>query len=500
MNMYKIIVCCVVFFLSASVPMMAQSAKSLDVVNRFYEGWKELSTLKDHSTGDAQNVECNINECTQGGDNCEEKSLVSVPREIDFLTGNQIKGSITIGPYISGFEQFVKNEKAKFTYQQPQEIGAIKGADDMPTYKCFTVSKTYTWGNGNSKQLTDTLWVKTNINRISGVRNEFGGSRQVSSANLNTANGLNSFSISDLEIQASTYYDKGDYESALKLYREISFKDWSNVDANFYTFLMLGQNKGCANLSKKYYMREAAWWYIKNYLNNSFKSAVRVYDLDKKICEIDKLGMPYFPDNRNLSLVDAIYRDPEKEATQLAFIYSTMQPVSCGLMVNCNSNKKYGFINEKGDVAINYAYDCAYGFDNNGLASVRKNGKYGYINTKGVVVIPLKYDLAQAAFYNGHAFCMENGSLKIIDTSGNVIKTIQTDKQYKIHPIYRTKKYALAEYYDSVSKKNMWDVYDYDGNVFIEGCTECFTRVNLGVVELMKDGKSVAILDYKYDN
>lgn len=474
----------------------AQNLKPVDVVNRYYRGWELLSAMKDHSTGDAQNIECNINECTQGGDDCASKSQVSMPREIDFLNGNGLKGSITIGPYINDFEGFVANMNAKFTFQSPVEIASIKGAGESLEYRCFTVTKNYSWGKG-SKQLTDTLWVKTSINRISGVRNEYGGSRQVSSASLANPTELNTFSVSDLEIQASTYYDKGDYESALKLYREVSLKDWSNVDANFYTFLMEGQNKGCKEFSRKYYQREAAWWYIKHLLNDKFKAGASVYNIDEKITEFRKLGMPYFPDTKKMSIFDALYRNPEADASKLAFIYSTMLPVSCGLMVNCNSKNKYGFINVKGDNAIDYLYDIAYGFSDNGLALVVKNGKCGYINTKGAVAIPFKYELAQTAFYNGHAFCIENGILKIIDASGNVVKTIQTDKQYKIHPIYRTKKYALAEYYDNDSKKTMWDVFDYDGNIIVEGCTECFTRVGYGVIELMKDGKSAAILDYK---
>lgn len=470
-------------------------AQSLEVVNRFYNGWKSLSSIKDYSTGNAHNLECNINECTQGGNDCESKSLVSVPREIDFLTGNSIKGSITIGPYINDFEKFVNDYNAVFTFTSPHEIATIKGADDAPAYRCYIVSKTYSW-KGQSKQLTDTIWVKSNINRIAGIRNEYGGSRQVSSNNMSIPSELNSFSLTDLEIQASTLYDKGDYEGALNLYRQISLNDWTNVDANFYAFLMEGQNKGCNSLSKKYYQREAAWWLMKNYYNNSFKTGAMVYNIDKRITEFRKLGMPYLP-NSHRSIFDAIFSDPEKDALQTSLIYTTMPPISCGLMVNCNSKNKYGFINDKGNIVIDYDYDIALGFNTNGLALVCKNGKYGYINKNGNIVIPLKYDASQAAFYNGKAFCIEQNVLKIIDTSGSIVKIINANKQYKLLPMYRTKQYAIVEYFNDTLKQKFWDVYDYDGNLFIEGCTECKTLINAGVIELRMKGEIAVVLDYK---
>lgn len=482
-----------------SVRLLAQNkTQSLDIVNKFYNGWKSLSLLKDHSTGNAHNIECNINECTQGGDDCESKSQVSVPREIDFLIGKSVNGSITIGPYINDFEKFINDNKATFTFSPPYEIAAIKGADDAPAYRCYSVSKKYSWG-GQSKELTDTIWVKANINRISGIRNEFGGSRQVSSNNL-SHNQLNTFSITDMEIQASTYYDQGDYENALKLYREISFKDWSNKDANFYTFLMEGKNQGCEQLSKKYYQREAAWWLLKNYYDESFKISVSVYNIDKKITEFQKLGMPYLPNSWYENIFDALFRDPQKDLLQLSQIYSTMLPISCGLMVNCNNKNKYGFINDKGNVKIDYKYDLAFGFNENNLALVNKNGKCGYIDINGKEVIPLTLDESQAAFYNGHAFCKIGGILKLIDTDGHVIKTIQSPKEYHLLPMYRTKKYAIVQYYDSTLKKKMWDIYDYSGNIYCEGCTECKTYLDGCVIELKKSDNTVIRIDYRVYN
>lgn len=472
---------CVTVLSALSLSSSAQSSKPIDVISRFYQGWKTLSVMNDHTTGDAHNIECNINECTQGGDDCESKSQVSVPREIDFLTGNTVKGSITIGPYINDFEKFVKDNNAHFSFSQPREIASVKGADETPVYRCYTVSKTYSWGNSQSRQLTDTIWIKTNINRISGIRNEYGGSRQVSSNNLISPSELNTFSVTDLEIQASTFYDKGDFEGALKLYRQISVRDWSNSDANFFAMLMEAKGKGCKSLSKKFYQREAAWWYIKNARNKYYTNSLKSYVFDAQILDFKGLCMPYMG-----------------ESMSMADIYATMKPISCGLMVVCNKNSKYGFMNENGKLVVDQIYDKAYSFADNGLALVKKGEKYGYINTKGDEVIPVIFDNAQPFFFNDHAYCITNNKLKVINSKGNEVKSINTSKSYHIIEYYRTKQNAIFHYIDKESDKHLWDVYDYNGNIVIEGCDKMEVHGNQGFINLKKDGHTEITLDFKW--
>lgn len=472
---------CFVILVVFTLTSYAQSSKPIEVINRFYQGWKTLSVMNDHTTGDAHNIECNINECTQGGDDCESKSLVSVPREIDFLTGNSVKGSITIGPYINDFEKFVKDNNAHFSFTQPHEIASIKGADETPVYRCYTVSKTYSWGNAHSQRLTDTIWIKTNINRISGIRNEYGGSRQVSSNNLSSPSEINTFSVTDLEIQASTFYDKGDFEGALKLYRQISLKDWSNTDANFYSMLMEAKGKGCRSLSKKYYQREAAWWYIKNARNEYYTNSLKAYILDVSFLKFKDLGMPYL-----------------SESISATYIYSTMKPLSCGLMVACDNKNKYGFINENGKNIVDYVYDKAYTYDDNGLALVRRNGKCGYINTVGKIVIPIEYEDAQPFFYKERTYCIDAGVLKLINSKGDVIKTFNTSKKYNIVEYFRTKEYAMLHYTNDILKRNFWDIYDYNGNLIHEGCDKMDIHVSQGDIVFLKDKKQIITLNYKW--
>lgn len=460
---------------------MAQSESPTEIINRFYQGLQSLSALKDMSTTNASNIECAINSCAQGGDVCEIKAAISVSREIDVLQGNGTTGRIDLGPYLFCFQEFAKDNNAKLTFQPPKEIATIKGVDETPVYRCFAVNKTYTWDGSKSKQLTDTLWIKTKINRISGIRNEYGGSRMISTQNMTTVGGLNSFSIADMEIQASTFYEKGNHEGALKLYREISLRDWKNSDANFYTLLMEGKDKGCNGFAKKYYQREAAWWYVKNARNNYFTSSFSTFAFDKKVLQFKELGMPYMG-----------------ESISMADIYGTMKPISCGLMVTCNSKGKYGFMNESGKIAIDCIYDKAYSFDDNGLALVRLNGKCGYINTKGQIVVSLTLDNAQPFFYKDHAYCIDGGVLKIINSKGSVVKTIASAKEYHIIEYFRTKEYVALHYTDKGTNKHFWDIYDYNGNLYIEGCTSMNVQVSHGLINMEKDKETVISLDYKW--
>ena len=86
-------------------------------------------------------------------------------------------------------------------------------------------------------------------------------------------------------------------------------------------------------------------------------------------------------------------------------------------------NGKFGFINNKGEIAIPASFDNAYGFSE-GLAPVKSNGKWGYINRSGEFVIQPKYDgaegfingVAQISNYNG-----EDQSECYIDKKGNML-------------------------------------------------------------------------------
>ena len=56
-------------------------------------------------------------------------------------------------------------------------------------------------------------------------------------------------------------------------------------------------------------------------------------------------------------------------------------------------NGKYGYINEAGEVVVDYIYDDATEQNKFGYVAVQKNGKWGSIDSEGEVVIKPTYEL-----------------------------------------------------------------------------------------------------------
>lgn len=76
-----------------------------------------------------------------------------------------------------------------------------------------------------------------------------------------------------------------------------------------------------------------------------------------------------------------------------------------------------GYLNKDGVEVIPLGiYDWCRSFSD-GLAAVSKNDKYGYINTKGKVVIDFVYDSAEE-FAEGRAWVKKDGRTYLIDTEG----------------------------------------------------------------------------------
>ena len=82
------------------------------------------------------------------------------------------------------------------------------------------------------------------------------------------------------------------------------------------------------------------------------------------------------------------------------------------------SGTKEGFIDKKGNVAIQPLYDWV-GFFSEGLAPVKLNDKWGYIDTKGTMKIQTMYD-ACFDFWEGLAFVLSGSTWSVIDKKGNV--------------------------------------------------------------------------------
>ncbi len=80
---------------------------------------------------------------------------------------------------------------------------------------------------------------------------------------------------------------------------------------------------------------------------------------------------------------------------------------------------KWGFINKKGELVVKPVYKSVHRFSG-GRAAVELNGKRGYIDSKGTIVIPLIFDNARY-FKDGGAWVLLKGKWGYINKNGNFI-------------------------------------------------------------------------------
>ncbi len=89
------------------------------------------------------------------------------------------------------------------------------------------------------------------------------------------------------------------------------------------------------------------------------------------------------------------------------------------LLVAKNKQGLFGFITLDGNIAIPFAYDAAFGF-NEGRAAVKQKGKWGYIDAKGNVVVDCKYDTV-FSFSESRAVVIKDRKWGYIDPDGNEV-------------------------------------------------------------------------------
>lgn len=90
-----------------------------------------------------------------------------------------------------------------------------------------------------------------------------------------------------------------------------------------------------------------------------------------------------------------------------------------GLMSVKLKNGRYGFIDQRGNIVIQFIYDEAHNFCE-GLAAVCQEDKWCYINEDGVVIINGDYDSA-SDFSEGLAVVTKNGKPFVVDKTGTVV-------------------------------------------------------------------------------
>jgi len=92
-----------------------------------------------------------------------------------------------------------------------------------------------------------------------------------------------------------------------------------------------------------------------------------------------------------------------------------------------------------------------------GLLAVKKGGKWGYIDTTGNMAIDSAYEEAFGFDANGHAYVKLNGKRGLIDRSG----------KYIIKPIYEDF-WMQNDSLFSFKKKGRWGISDLSGRIIVE--------------------------------
>jgi hypothetical protein len=165
-----------------------------------------------------------------------------------------------------------------------------------------------------------------------------------------------------------------------------------------------------------------------------------------------------------------------------------------------SKDKKFGYINKKGDLIIGLKYDDAYYF-HNGLAAVQVDKKWGFIDTTGKMIINLQFDEAFGFIeYENSliAFVEENGKSGVIDNKGH----------YIIHPIYQSvftlkNGLFLAENdgWGIINKNSTWllpneynFIFGYSKNGYVSAQD---SNYNVGIIDL-KTKNIIVPFEYKY--
>jgi hypothetical protein len=106
--------------------------------------------------------------------------------------------------------------------------------------------------------------------------------------------------------------------------------------------------------------------------------------------------------------------------SRIPFLFEDGRSFSNG-MAAVKRNNKWGFINEAGQLAIDFQFDgSSAGPFSNGLARVCKAGKWGYIDLSGHIAISPRFDMA-LEFTNGLARIKDAlGFYGFINTTGDI--------------------------------------------------------------------------------
>lgn len=179
-----------------------------------------------------------------------------------------------------------------------------------------------------------------------------------------------------------------------------------------------------------------------------------------------------FIDQTGKLLVDYIYDDA-------GFFHEGLARVGKKI----NDKMFYGFINEKGDVAIGIEYNAVsdYGFSD-GLCFFELGSRKGFLNKEGVVAFYLPNNITKANdFSDGLSIVTSNSQFGIIDKNGNYTFALQDEITFEMYGI-NSNNLLVA------SKNGKWGFVDKYGNEKISFIYDNVNVFSEGFAAVVKDG------------
>jgi len=142
------------------------------------------------------------------------------------------------------------------------------------------------------------------------------------------------------------------------------------------------------------------------------------------------------------------------------FVYA--QDFSNGLAAVLNKKGKWGFINTKGEIKINYQFEdvSSQGFADNGMVAVSDGKKWGWVNKEG------KYECNPQ--FKGGAWYISNDFWFVFDSEK--VGYASNNGQYRVNPQFKNAKIPEANHEVDLlaySDGNDWGYIDQAGKIVI---------------------------------
>ncbi len=258
------------------------------------------------------------------------------------------------------------------------------------------VKRSGLWGIADSK---GNVIIPCEYDKISTFNNVAVVSKDNEIYSVNTANQRNS--LLKEEIKDFSYLS----QSRLFLLKE---EGWVEADTNFNTGKIFFDEVGTYS-NDLVPVKLNGKWGMKNKADEMTVEAV--YDNIIR----DELGRSYFQNAFFVQEANNIYMISED--VKLDTSYEDAKPFFTQNYAAVKNNGKWGFVDNKGNLVIDYQFEDALSFGGH-TAAVKTEGMWGYINLQGKIVIEPIF-LEVNSFYNGSA--------PVLTEAGYVIITLKEE-------------------------------------------------------------------------